>query len=679
MTQARVLIGSCVRQDHRILRYFLDSLRDLRTTGAQVGFFFADDNEQVLSSRLLYLFRPVGAAVTVERVEGERPAFIKDQVHHHWNEKLTERVAVLKDNILRHGLREGYTHILLVDSDLILHPETLLRLLQTGKDIVCEVFWTRFRPQARETPQVWLADSYTLYRAARGEQLDEREKGRRIQDFFSMLRRPGLYRVGGLGACTLFSKRAVAQGVSFRDIYNLSFSGEDRHLCVRAAALGFELYADTHFPPFHIYREDDLKRVAGYLEEVPRTAIAGQETLLAETVKAALEKAETADFRRPVPLFTRKDRRSFFTARGWRQYQDSRDRRPRRTITRAGVSRLTNFGLDSGFSSAAVEVSLYLEGSTAGTPFRRTRTARLNLVNSLNGWQIDGLTPVADDRPPVPPTVTAAGPDTLVRVVRTCAPRITLAMLVRNEADRYLRAVLEHAARYVDEAVILDDASTDDTVALCRGALRDVPVTIFSNPESRFSNEASLRRQLWEMVLATSPDWILCLDADEVFEDRAVSRIRELVVQPSVDTYLFRLYDFWDEQHYRDDDLWRAHEGYRPLLVRHQPHFSYEWRDRPLHCGRLPHNVTLLPCAASDLRVRHLGWVREEDRRRKYTSYMAADPNGEYGDLAQYRSILDPAPKLSRWIEEPTTGPVLSSGGGGRSRRRAPGPSPALR
>jgi len=46
--------------------------------------------------------------------------------------------------------------------------------------------------------------------------------------------------------------------------------------------------------------------------------------------------------------------------------------------------------------------------------------------------------------------------------------KLTAMMQVRNEADRYLREVLNDLSEYVDEIVIVDDASTDDTVRVCR-------------------------------------------------------------------------------------------------------------------------------------------------------------------------------------------------------------------
>ena len=48
-------------------------------------------------------------------------------------------------------------------------------------------------------------------------------------------------------------------------------------------------------------------------------------------------------------------------------------------------------------------------------------------------------------------------------------------MLVRNEANRYLPQVLKHTLEYIDEAVILDDASEDNTLEVCRNILKSIP------------------------------------------------------------------------------------------------------------------------------------------------------------------------------------------------------------
>ena len=153
-------------------------------------------------------------------------------------------------------------------------------------------------------------------------------------------------------------------------------------------------------------------------------------------------------------------------------------------------------------------------------------------------------------------------------------PKLTLSMIVKNESNRYLKRVLEEHLYYIDEAVIIDDGSTDHTVDLCLNVLTGIPVHLIKNETSKFANEFELRKQQWEETLKTNPDWILNLDADEMFEKRFVYEIRNLLDQKDYDVFNFRLYDFWNETHYREDPFWRSHLTYRPLLVRYREQFD---------------------------------------------------------------------------------------------------------
>lgn len=490
----KILIASPVRRSPTILKEFLWSLEHLETTGFHVEYAFVDDNDS--GNNLLQEFALSKKNVRVFPGES-RDLYHCSEETHYWREDLIWKVARYKDFLIELAREKQVDYLFLVDSDLVLHPKTLVYLTGLGKDIVSEVYWTRWKPDMAPLPQVWVADAYRLYPMSRGEEPEEAEIARRQKEFLEMLSRPGTYKVGGLGACTLISKRAISLGVSFKEIYNLSFLGEDRHFCIRAAALGLELYADTHFPPYHIYRESEL----------------------------------------------------------------------------TGLS-----------------------------------------VPQQN--------------------------------------RITLAMLVRNEGGRYLEGVLQHAARYVDEAVILDDASSDNTVEVCERTLQGIPHTIVSNPEPSFHNEIVLRKQLWDLTVQTNPHWILILDADEIFEDRAIQDLKLLASHPDAEVYYFRLYDMWNENHYREDTYWQAHLHYRPLMVRFKPSFCCQWRETPQHCGRFPMNITELKGACSELRLKHLGWMKPEDRLSKFQRYMELDPLGEHGILKQYLSVLDPNPHLLLWVDE---------------------------
>jgi len=65
----------------------------------------------------------------------------------------------------------------------------------------------------------------------------------------------------------LISRAALIKGVSFKPIKNLTIHGEDRFFCIRAAVLGIDLFVDTYYPAYHIYREKDLDGVQDYIAD----------------------------------------------------------------------------------------------------------------------------------------------------------------------------------------------------------------------------------------------------------------------------------------------------------------------------------------------------------------------------------------------------------------------------
>lgn len=235
---------------------------------------------------------------------------------------------------------------------------------------------------------------------------------------------------------------------------------------------------------------------------------------------------------------------------------------------------------------------------------------------------------------------------------KTTNNRLTAMMQVRNEADRYLELVLKELSEFVDEIVIVDDASSDGTAKLCR-AFPKVK-TLVTLDESRFHREWELRLFLWQLACSTNPDWLLSVDADELYEDKAKTSMRDLMNQDRYDWVGFRFFDFWGgTTHYREDQYWQIHRRHTRTLVRYIPGFYYFFPRMEHHVPRLPLSYAALPGFLAELKVKHYGWaISKEERYRKFLRYMERDPNGEWGDLEHYKSILDENPNLVEWKED---------------------------
>ncbi len=219
--------------------------------------------------------------------------------------------------------------------------------------------------------------------------------------------------------------------------------------------------------------------------------------------------------------------------------------------------------------------------------------------------------------------------------------RLVGALVVRNEAPHYLRPVLEHMSLYCDAIVVLDDASDDETPDVCASFPK---VILHRNPAPAYlGNEARVRFQLWNLALLAEPDWVLSQDANELLEGRFVRERDDWLGITDCDVIAVRLHHFWDDfEHYRVDGEWAPQ--YKRMLVRVRPGFPYEWDDCPLHSERLPRNVPG-PVLWSGLRAKHFGYVRREDRLRKYRRYVLHDPEDRYGHL------LDEDARLERWVD----------------------------
>lgn len=265
LNKKRILVGSPVYQKPEILDAFLRSLKKLNRNTISIDYMFVDDNIDENSSKLLAAFEREESKVIIlnGKNQGE---YLCDDESHHWDDDLMLKVANYKNSIIHYTIENNYDYLFFVDSDLVLHPNLIEHLKTANKDVVSEIFWSQWHNDRPYEPNVWLFDEYDLVPKRLGEKLSENEMDLRQTEFLSQLRIPGLYEVGGLGACTLISAAALIEGVSFKPIKNLTIHGEDRFFCIRAAVLGIDLFVDTYYPAYHIYREQYLAGVQDYVK-----------------------------------------------------------------------------------------------------------------------------------------------------------------------------------------------------------------------------------------------------------------------------------------------------------------------------------------------------------------------------------------------------------------------------
>lgn len=388
MCAENILIGCHVCQPASIIHEFLESLLCLKIDGMHADFLFIDNNMTGQSSKILGAFKRSGCNVDIldgSIITAEEPR---------------EKAAVCNDKIISYTCESSYDYLFLIDSDLLLHPETLNKLITQDKDIISEIYWTRNNKDSTVYPQVWLYDNNIIYDTSGSQNLLDAEINLRTSDFINKLKIPGIYKVGGLGGCILISKKTLNSGISFKRIYNISYMGVERHFSIRCAVLGFELYVDTSFPAFKfgedIERKDleSFKKSSGYnlkpiinnpgAQAVQNLREASEEyinRLVLKSIEHISSKAGND---------TEEARNIFCT-----EYLDSLNEIMEldndKKIYKYSVSSLSIDLLDINSGFAVTTFMLDKEGLHDGRRFRSCAKYKTVLKNTINGWRIENI------------------------------------------------------------------------------------------------------------------------------------------------------------------------------------------------------------------------------------------------------------------------------------------------
>lgn len=223
-------------------------------------------------------------------------------------------------------------------------------------------------------------------------------------------------------------------------------------------------------------------------------------------------------------------------------------------------------------------------------------------------------------------------------------PKVVAMMVVRNEAHRYLSQCLQSLQKYVDEILVVDDHSTDDTPEIC---LSFRQVRLVKKRESTFwVDESALREECWRHTIELKPDWILAIDADEMLEESIVKEIPKIINQKRFQKIAFRLIEFWgSREYYRVDKLWNPKNRWVTNLIKYNYSHPYQFSKKKLHCGRLPINIPG-ETFYSKTHLLHYGYANPEEHVDKFMRYIKNDPYGENCPLSHYLSILDEDPEL---------------------------------
>ena len=181
---------------------------------------------------------------------------------------------------------------------------------------------------------------------------------------------------------------------------------------------------------------------------------------------------------------------------------------------------------------------------------------------------------------------------------------------------------LSKLSSIVDELIILDNGSTDGTLEAYKKYPKIKKILYTEGYE-----EGKNKIMLLEEAKLRNPDWIIWIDADEVFEDHFTREVAEEYMNSKYSRITFRMCNFWlskercrfDEHYY----LYNLHP--QRSMWRNMP--GTYFRDRKIHNGDIMGVTGKM--FLSPYRIKHYGYVDRVDMQKKLDLYMETDKSGD--------------------------------------------------
>ena len=231
--------------------------------------------------------------------------------------------------------------------------------------------------------------------------------------------------------------------------------------------------------------------------------------------------------------------------------------------------------------------------------------------------------------------------------------------MVCGPHEKYLRKSLDEFKRLCDDAIIATNNADDDTKAL----IDEYGYHHYEDNREWGKYQPDIKTDLLTKAGELKPDWIIAIDADEVFAPEFTREEAERLANTGEIAYYFLVVNLYnDEQHFAHSKGIQRFWNIR--FYKYAPEYGLQFLKKALHCGLGP-PIAYKYGWHAPYYLLHYGLMLPEDRARKQARYQKYDPTKKFKAGAYYDELgqelpmkkFDPEGLLKKLSETSETQP----------------------
>lgn len=234
-----------------------------------------------------------------------------------------------------------------------------------------------------------------------------------------------------------------------------------------------------------------------------------------------------------------------------------------------------------------------------------------------------------------------------------------IGIMVVGPNEKYLERSLQEFKRLCDDAIIATNNADQATLDL----IDSYGFHHYEDNREWGKYQPDIKTALLEACGELQPDWIIAIDADEVFAPEFTRQEAERLTTTGEIAYYFLIVNLYnDEQHFAHSKGIQRFWNIR--FYKYMPEHGLQFLKKSLHCGLGP-PITYRYGWHAPYYLLHYGLMLEEDRVRKQKRYQQYDPNKKFKAGAYYdelgqelpMKVFDAPGLLRKLAESPETQP----------------------